>query len=292
MKKQKLIIADILALILSLIMIYLPLFANKETFEWIYLSYITAYFASIFSNNKDRKVLFFFVPLLFISFIMAYLQGFDLSNPRILLDNLYGIILDNYKIILHILILYLVERILTKVFGSYFTMACGIILLILYLVCFNTSYLKTLAPYKSYIFLGFIYFSFARINPKNVINSYLYVIAILILIIELFLIDKSGIYIGLSIGFLILTYLILKADIYEVKFEKYFLSSLLYLFVFIRFLLENLLNLTNLNLYIASTIISFFISLIFYQVRIKPIDYLFLGIHKKNYKKRKSKKRA
>ncbi|MDY3005661.1 hypothetical protein HV819_03750 [Anaerococcus sp. AGMB00486] len=292
MKKQKLIIADILALILSLIMIYLPLFTNKETFSWIYYSYITAYFASIFSNTKDRKVLFFFIPLISLSFIRAYIIGFDPTKPRILLNNLSEIIASNYKIILHIFILYLVERILTKVFGAYFTKICGIILFILYLLCFNTSYLKGLSPFNKYMFFGFIYFIFARINPSKKINPYLYIIAFLIFIIEIFIIDKTKIFIGFSIGFLLLTYLILKADIYEIGFEKYFLNSLLYLFVLIKFLLENLLYLSNLNLYISATIISFFISIIFYQFRIKIFDYLFLGVHKDNAKIIKSKKRA
>lgn len=292
MKKQKFIIADILALILSLIMIYLPLFTNKETFSWIYLSYMAAYFASIFSNTEDKKVLLFFIPLLSISLIMAYLSGFNLANPRILLDKLYEIASLNFSLILHILILYLVERILTKVFGAYFTKACGIVLFILYLISYNTNYLTFINPYRKYLFLAFIYFSFARINPKNKVNPYLYIIAILILIIEVFIIDKTRIFIGFSIGFLSLTYLILKADIYEIGFEKYFLSGLFYIFILISFLLENFLDLSSLNLYIAASIITFFVSLIFYQFKIKIFDYLFFGLHKDKKRPRKRRKRA
>lgn len=80
MKKQKLIIADLIAIIFTLITIYLPLFTNKITFLPIYLTYIFAYFAVIFSNQKDKKVLNFFIPLITLSLIIILLNKVDIYN--------------------------------------------------------------------------------------------------------------------------------------------------------------------------------------------------------------------
>lgn len=280
MKKQKLIIADILALILSLITIYLPLFADKPTFLNYYYMYIVAYFAVIFSNKEDLRVFFSFIPLVSLSFLILFLSGEDFTGFEGLFASFFLTIKTYYRLILSLFILYLVERILTKVFGSYFTRGLGIVLLIGFLLMENTDYLQDFEKYKDYLFYGFIYFSFARIVPAKKIRPYLYLVFILLFIIEIMLIDKYKVFIGFHISLLILTYLILKGDIYEIGFEKYFLNGILYLFPLIAFVLDHILSLTSLNLYVSAGLIVLFIVMILYQIRFKIFDYVFLGIHR------------
>lgn len=280
MKKQKLIIADLIAIIFTLITIYLPLFTNKITFLPIYLTYIFAYFAVIFSNQKDKKVLNFFIPLITLSLIIILLNKVDIYNINIIKKNLINIISQNYKLIVYIFALYFVERISTKVFGSYFTMGVGIISLAIFLVIFNTKYLDTIEKYKDYFFYIFVYFSFARIYPAKKINKYLYIIIILLFFVEILVIDKYKFFIGFHISLLLIIYLILKSNVYEINFEKYFLSGLIYLFPLVKILLDNFLKLSSPIIEIATGLIVFFLSLIFYQLKIGFFDYLFLGIHK------------
>lgn len=280
MKKQKLIIADLIAIIFTLITIYLPLFTNKITFLPIYLTYIFAYFAVIFSNQKDKKVLNFFIPLITLSLIIILLNKVDIYNINIIKKNLINIISQNYKLIVYIFALYFVERISTKIFGSYFTMGVGIISLAIFLVVFNTKYLDTIEEYKDYFFYIFVYFSFARIYPAKKINKYLYIIIILLFFVEILVIDKYKFFIGFHISLLLIIYLILKSNVYEINFEKYFLSGLIYLFPLVKILLDNFLKLSSPIIEIATGLIVFFLSLIFYQLKIGFFDYLFLGIHK------------
>lgn len=280
MKKQKLIIADLIAIIFTLITIYLPLFTNKITFLPIYLTYIFAYFAVIFSNQKDKKVLNFFIPLITLSLIIILLNKVDIYNINIIKKNLINIISQNYKLIVYIFALYFVERISTKIFGSYFTMGVGIISLAIFLVIFNTKYLDTIEEYKDYFFYIFVYFSFARIYPAKKINKYLYIIIILLFFVEILVIDKYKFFIGFHISLLLIIYLILKSNVYEINFEKYFLSGLIYLFPLVKILLDNFLKLSSPIIEIATGLIVFFLSLIFYQLKIGFFDYLFLGIHK------------
>ena len=245
MKKQKLIIADLIAIIFTLITIYLPLFTNKITFLPIYLTYIFAYFAVIFSNQKDKKVLNFFIPLITLSLIIILLNKVDIYNINIIKKNLINIISQNYKLIVYIFALYFVERISTKIFGSYFTMGVGIISLAIFLVIFNTKYLDTIEEYKDYFFYIFVYFSFARIYPAKKINKYLYIIIILLFFVEILVIDKYKFFIGFHISLLLIIYLILKSNVYEINFEKYFLSGLIYLFPLVKILLDNFLKLSS-----------------------------------------------
>ncbi|WP_040398219.1 hypothetical protein [Anaerococcus senegalensis] len=284
MKKQKLIIADLIAIIFTLITIYLPLFTNKITFLPIYLTYIFAYFAVIFSNQKDKKVLNFFIPLITLSLIIILLNKVDIYNINIIKKNLINIISQNYKLIVYIFALYFVERISTKIFGSYFTMGVGIISLSIFLVIFNTKYLDTIEKYKDYFFYIFVYFSFARIYPAKKINKYLYIIIILLFFVEILVIDKYKIFIGFHISLLLIIYLILKSNVYEINFEKYFLSGLIYLFPLVKILLDNFLKLSTPLLLIATGLIVFFLSIIFYQIKLGFFDYMFLGIHKKKNK--------
>lgn len=285
MKKQKLIIADILAIILSLIVIYLPLFTNKKPLINIYYPFMFAYFASIFSNKKDFKVILSFLPLISLSLIAIFMDDVDIYKVKSLLDTFYNFLVERYELILYLFIFYLVERIISKIFGAYFTKFLGIFLLIIFLISYNTKYLEIIDPIRLYFFYAFIYFSFARINPARISNKLLYVVAIMGLFIEILLIDKTKVFIGFYIFPLIITYLVLKGDIYEISFEKYFLNSLLYIFPFIKFLLIRFLKLTNLNLYMATSLITFFVSLIFYELGVGLFDYVFLGIHRKKRKR-------
>lgn len=280
MKKQKIIIADLIAIIFTLITIYLPLFTNKITFTQIYFLYICAYFSVIFSNQKDKKVFYFFIPLLTLSLILILLDKVDIYNINVVRKNFLTIINKNYKILLGIFLLYIIERCSTKIFGSYFSMAVGIISLILFLLAYNTKYLEAIGKYQKYLFYIFIYFSFARILPAKEVNKYLYIITLLIFFIEILAIDKYKIFIGFHISVVLIIYLILKTNIYEVNFEKYFLSGLLYLFPFTKIILNSFLNLTSPLLQIATGLVVFFLSLIFYQIRLGFLDYIFLGIHK------------
>ncbi|MDU1707306.1 MAG: hypothetical protein E6826_02170 [Anaerococcus vaginalis] len=159
-------------------------------------------------------------------------------------------------------------------------MAVGIISLILFLLAYNTKYLQAIEEYQKYLFYIFIYFSFARILPAKEVNKYLYIITLLIFFIEILAIDKYKIFIGFHISAVLIIYLILKTNIYEVNFEKYFLSGLLYLFPFTKIILNSFLNLTSPLLQIATGLVVFFLSLIFYQIRLGFLDYIFLGIHK------------
>lgn len=280
MKKQKLIIADLIAIIFTLITIYLPLFTNKITFLPMYFVYIFAYFAVIFSNQKDKKVLTFFIPLFTLSLILILLNKVDIYNLKIIKTQLTGIFRKNYSLILYIFALYFLERLSTKIFGSYFTIGLALVSLGIFLIIFNTKYLENLRKYKDYFFYVFIYFSFARIYPAKKINKYLYIIIILLFFLEVLVIDKYKIFIGFHISLILIIYLILKSNVYEINFEKYFLNGLIYLYPFINIILENILNFDSPIKEVATGLIVFFLTLIFYQIKLGFFDYVFLGIHK------------
>lgn len=280
MKKQKLIIADFLAIIFTLITIYLPFFSNKITFTEFYCVYLCAYFTVIFSNQRDIKVFYFFIPLITLSLILILINKVDIYNINMVKDSFISIISKNYLILVGIFLLYISERFSTKIFGSYFSMGFGIICLILYIIIYNTKYLPDLEEYKNYLFYIFIYFSFARILPAKEVNKYLYVITVLIFFIEILAIDKYNIFIGFHISVILIIYLILKTNVYPVEFEKYFLSGLLYLFPFAKIILGDFLKLSRPILYVATGLVIFFLAIIFFQIRLGFLDYLFLGIHK------------
>lgn len=288
MKNKNIIFADALGIILALLGIISPLTNINFDFFRIYNIYFLAYFAYLFISMEGKKPFFILAPLLFYSFIIMYVfKGMSLLNNRAIFLDYLKIIFTNFRILSLALIFYLIERMVTIFFGKYVTSGLGIISFIIYLVAIFTGYLKGLDINRDYFLYFFVFIIFSNLLPSISIKKYLYVIVVLCFGLEVLLTEKYKINLGFYVSGLFLIYLILKADqkIEKIGFEKYFLFSLLLIYPMIRYIFDYFLEMGLVKLSLASLIVTFFLAVIFFELKIKFFDYLFLGVHAKKRKK-------
>lgn len=283
---KKINLASLLGLILLIISFFTPIAApsiklNTEIIYRIVNTYLIAYIAYMISFMDTGRVGLLFLPLVFHLLINFFLiKGFNLSLNKSLLDDFYQILRRLYDLISLVGIFFLVEFIINRIFGNTFTSIVSIISLALF---YYYDYSKILIGFPNFkdLFLYFAVFVMGlRIRKADKINPLLYILALGILISEIFLSYKYKLSYGYFISFLLIIYLMLKGfgEASETSFEKFMIFVYIYMyptiFIGLRIVLVESILVTSL----LSTLISLFIGQILFKLNIRPINLLLVGI--------------
>lgn len=287
MNTYKIKFADGFALLLLLISYIVPSFANQikvNTNVMIMLinCYIIAYLAYTISFTDTKKVILMGLPLIIYSiFIIFYKKGLDVKFNKYLLTDIEYIIVNYFDLMFVVLAFFLVEIILSMVFGTNITSIIGFLCLLLYLAIHNTNIISFDFYYKDLLVYFAFYVLATRINPAKSIKGFLYPLAFFIFAFEIYLTYKKNFYLGIYLSMFILTYIILKGDkdVNSPSFGKYLTFIYLYTFKLNYILLADIIDASTLVVSIMAILITFLIAEILYKLRFKFLDYIFVGIH-------------
>ena len=283
---KKINLASLLGLILLIISFFTPIVApsiklNTEIIYRIVNTYLIAYIAYMISFMDTGRVGLLFLPLVFHLLINFFLiKGFNLNLNKSILDDFYQILRRLYELISLVGIFFLVEFIINRIFGNTFTSIVGIISLALF---YYYDYSKILIGFPNFkdLFLYFAVFVMGlRIRKADKINPLLYILALGILISEIFLSYKYKLSYGYFISFLLIIYLMLKGfgEASETSFEKFMIFVYIYMYPTIFIGLRIVLGESILVTSLLSTLISLFIGQILFKLNIRPINLLLVGI--------------
>lgn len=283
---KKINIASLLGVILLIISFFTPIAAssiklNTEIIYRIVNTYLIAYIAYMISFMDTGRVGLLFLPLVFHLLINFFLiKGFNLSLNRSMLEDFYQILRRLYDLISLVGIFFLVEFIINRIFGNTFTSIVSIISLALF---YYYDYSKILIGFPNFkdLFLYFAVFVMGlRIRKADKINPLLYILALGILISEIFLSYKYKLSYGYFISFLLIIYLMLKGfgEASETSFEKFMIFVYIYIYPTIFIGLRIVLGESILVTSLLSTLISLFIGQILFKLNIRPINLLLVGI--------------
>lgn len=283
---KKINLASLLGLILLIISFFTPIAApsiklNTEIIYRIVNTYLIAYIAYMISFMDIGRVGLLFLPLVFHLLINFFLiKGFKLSLNKSILDDFYQILRRLYDLISLVGIFFLVEFLINRIFGSTFSTILGIISLALF---YYYDYSKILIGFPNLkdIFLYFAVFVMGlRIRRADKINPLLYILALGILILEIFLSNKYKLSYGYFLSFVLIIYLMLKGfgEASEVPFEKFMIFVYIYMYPTIFIILRLVLGENILVTSLLATLISLFIGQVLFKLNIRPINILLVGI--------------
>lgn len=283
---KKINLASLLGVILLIISFFTPIAAssiklNTEIIYRIVNTYLIAYIAYMISFMDTGRVGLLFLPLVFHLLINFFLiKGFNLSLNKSILEDFYQILRRLYDLISLVGIFFLVEFIINRIFGNTFTSIVSIISLALF---YYYDYSKILIGFPNFkdLFLYFAVFVMGlRIRKADKINPLLYILALGILISEIFLSYKYKLSYGYFISFLLIIYLMLKGfgEASETSFEKFMIFVYIYMYPTIFIGLRIVLGESILVTSLLSTLISLFIGQILFKLNIRPINLLLVGI--------------
>lgn len=283
MKKKNINIGDILALTCLITLIFLPFIStqSKSIIKSTSIIYFMAYFAYLFSHMPKRKTMYLIIPLIFFSFIIFYIfKGASFFNNKEVINDFFQIVKNNFYILSMALSFYIIERISTRIFGSYFSLFLASISFLVYLVMNFTKLLENYEMYKNYFLYFSIFLVFSCINLKKNIKAYFYVVSLLLICLELFFFIKKDLFLGFLLSPFALVFLIFSRDknFARINFEKHFIFAIIFIFPIINYLLNYFLVIKPFALNLASLIISFFLSVILYESKIKFLNHILLGI--------------
>lgn len=284
MKKKKNFInsADILGLIFLIVLIFLPFidFKYSNNIKMSSTIFFVAYLSFLFSHMPKFKPFLFTIPILVNTFIIFYIFNrlSFLNNKQIFLDIAFTI-RDNFNLISTCIIYYLLERIISKIFGINFTIFLGILLFLLHFLFQYTNIFKNYVVCEPYLVNFSIFLIFSKISHKKKLPPIIYLISLLLICLEIFIIIKKEIYIGFLVTPLLFLALIFlkKKKFSKDNFEKKFIFAIIFIFPIINYLLYNFITLKIFALNLSSLIITFFISVILHEAKIKILNYIFLG---------------
>lgn len=283
---KKINLASLLGLILLIISFFTPIVApsiklNTEIIYRIVNTYLIAYIAYMISFMDTGRVGLLFLPLVFHLLINFFLiKGFNLSLNKSILEDFYQILRRLYDLISLVGIFFLVEFIINRIFGNTFTSIVSIISLALF---YYYDYSKILIGFPNFkdLFLYFAVFVMGlRIRKADKINPLLYILALGILISEIFLSYKYKLSYGYFISFLLIIYLMLKGfgEASETSFEKFMIFVYIYMYPTIFIGLRLILGENILVTSLLATLISLFIGQVLFKLNIRPINILLVGI--------------
>ena len=287
MNNYKIKFADGLAVILLLLSYLAPFFANQikvntNVLTMLVNCYIIAYLAYNISFTETKKVALLALPLLIYSvFLIFYTNGFNVEVNKYLLNDINYLIVNFFDVIFVVFAFFIIELILSRIFGTRITSFIALLAIVLYFVMQNTS----LIPFNFYYKDLLIYFAYyvlaTRINPANSINIYLYPLAFILLAGEIYLVYTKNFYLGMYFSMFILTYIVLKGDktADQTNFGKYLALAYLYPYKVIYILLENTIKSTPLVTTIMAILSTYIISQLIYRLRLKVLDYIYVGVH-------------
>lgn len=287
MKSFKINLMDLLALILLLSSYFLPFLGqnlgiNREVLLMLINCYLVGYLAYIISFIDTRKVLLMAIPLIIYSgFLIFFMRDFKMVFERQRLEDLIYVITNLYDVIFVVFCFFLIELVLSRIVGAKATLGFGIASLILYLVMQNSAILPFDFYYKDLLVYFFFYIMASRIKPAIQFNNFLLVLAILFLAGEIYLYMYLDYYPGFYFSTIILTYLILKQspDVQFVNRQRYLFFTYLYPYKVNYVLLKAVVDASPLVVTLMSVLISFIIGEFLYKIRVKFLDYIFVGIH-------------
>lgn len=283
MKKKNINIGDIVALICIISLIFLPFMSLqvKTTIKNMSILFLIAYLAYLFSHMPKGKTIYLIFPLILYSFIIFYVfRGASFFNNKEAIKDFFQILTDNFYILSLGLTFYLMERIFTRIFGSYFSLFLAIIALIVYLTINFSESLKNYQIYKEYFLYFSVFLVFSCLDLKKNIKLYFYIISIFLIFLELLLFLRKDLFLGFFLSPLFLLFLIFSKNknFSKINFEKYFIFTIIFIFPMVNYLLDYFLVIRPFALNLASLIISFFLSVILYESKVKFLNHILLGI--------------
>lgn len=253
---------------------------NENLIQRALTSYIISYLAFKISYMETKKVGLMFVPLIIYSFLMAIAVngGFKAKIAKDILE----IITNLYRLMVMVGVFFILELFFNKLVGSLATSVLGGISFLIFLAIIFSKKLSMLEPFEDF----FLYFSFyvmaIRVRSASRINPALLVLAIILVIGEIYLKEK---YIKIDYGFMLsifpLAYLSLKTVINEQGFNflDYLIFALIYIHPALFVIIKAIFPVENLAILIIALLSSYIISEIIFKIKNKYLSYLLLGIN-------------
>lgn len=253
---------------------------NENLIQRALTSYIISYLAFKISYMETKKVGLMFVPLIIYSFLMALAVngGFKTKIGGDILE----IITNLYRLMVMVGVFFILELIFNKLVGSLATSVLGGMSFLIFLAIIFSKKLSMLEPFEDF----FLYFSFyvmaIRVRSASRINPALLVLAIILVIGEIYLKEK---YIKIDYGFMLsifpLAYLSLKTVTNEQGFNflDYLIFALIYIYPALFVIIKTNFPVENLAILIIALLSSYIISEIIFKIKNKYLSYLLLGIN-------------
>lgn len=287
MNTYKIKLADGLALLLLLVSYLAPFFANQikvniNVLTMLINCYIIAYLAYNISFADTKKVFMLAIPLLvYGTFIIFYNKGFDVKFSKYLLKDISYLIINFFDVIFVVFVFFIIELVLSRILGTNITSLIAFLCLLLYLAMHNTNYIPFDFYYKDLLVYFAFYVLATRINPAKSINKFLYPLAIILFVGEVYLVYSKNFYLGIYFSLFILTYIILKGDkeVGTRNFAKYLTFAYIYPYKLNYILLASIVDASTLIVTVMAILVTFLVGEILYKLKVKFLDYFFVGVH-------------
>lgn len=287
MNTYKIKLADGLALLLLLVSYLAPFFANQikvniNVLTMLINCYIIAYLAYNISFADSKKVLLMALPLIIYgTFIIFYTKGFKLTVDKYLLTDIQYLIVNFFDVIFVVFVFFIIELVLSRIFGTNITSVITALGILLYLAMHNTTYIPFDFYYKDLLVYFAFYVLATRINPAKSINKFLYPLAFILFVGEVYLVYTKNFYLGIYFSLFILTYIILKGDspVGTRSFGKYLTFAYIYPYKLNYILLASIVDASPLIVTVMAILVTFLLGEILFKLKVKFLDYIFLGVH-------------
>ena len=234
------------------------------------------------SFMDTKKVFLLFLPLLTFTVINLFIvNGFTLRFDKDLASDIYLNIRNFYDLIGLVGIFFLIEFLSNRIFGNTFTSILGILCLGIFFYYDYSKLLINLVSFKD-VFLYFsVYVMALRVRAANKINPILYILAIVLLIGEIYINKRFSLNYGYLVSFLAIIYLVLKQirNPQELTFEKFMIFVYIYIFPSVYLALNSFVITDTAIILVLASLITFFIGQILFYFKIKFINYIFVGIN-------------
>ncbi len=244
--------------------------------------YLIGYLSYLISFMETKKVLLMAIPLiLFSGFLIFFMRDFKFVFEKQRLHDLLYVITNLYDVIFVVICFFVIEIVLSRIVGGKASLGFGVAALILYYVMQNSDIIPFDFYYKDLLVYFFFFVMAARIKPAVKFNNFLLFLGLLFLAGEIYLYIYLNYYPGFYLSIIILTYLILKQslDVECVNRQRYLFFAYLYPYKVIYVLLKSAINASPFVITIIGVLSTFIIGEFLYKIKVKFLDYLFIGIH-------------
>lgn len=253
---------------------------NENLIQRALTSYIISYLAFKISYMETKKVGLMFVPLIIYSFLMALAVngGFKAKIAKDILE----IITNLYRLMVIVGVFFILELFFNKLVGSLATSVLGGISFLIFLAIIFSKKLSMLEPFEDF----FLYFSFyvmaIRVRSASRINPTLLVLAIILVIGEIYLKEK---YIKIDYGFFLsifpLSYLSLKTipNEQDFGFLDYMIFALIYIYPALFVIIRAKFAIESLAISIIALLATYILEEAIYKIKNTYLSYLLLGIN-------------
>ncbi|MDO5047059.1 MAG: hypothetical protein Q4D88_00770 [Anaerococcus sp.] len=287
MKKITSNLPGLISLIFLLISLLTPLWPSSiklhsQPIFRLINGFIIAYLAYLLSFMETRKVFLFFLPLIINCLLIVFIinQGKVRLNKTLVYDS-YHVLVNLFDLISLVGLYFLIDLLLTKIFGSKFTGYLGLLLILSF---FLFDYISKLASFSRYrellLYLG-IFIMATRVKRARSIRPYLYILGLVILMGEVFLSLYFKINLGFLLGFFPLVYILLKSLGFDDNYSlvNVLILSYLYLFPSILILTKALLLAREIPILIIGLLATYIVGEVLYRLRLKFLNYPLIGIN-------------